>query len=48
MHTIARSRVTPLVRAGKADIVATLVILIADEFWDVLPAFLSVGSKSVV
>lgn len=48
MEVVARNRVTSLVREGKVDRMATLVISIANEFLDVLPMFFSVGSKSVV
>ena len=34
---VARNRVTSLVREGKLDRMATLVISIANEFLDVLP-----------
>ena len=45
---VAKNRVTSLVREGKVDRMATLVISIANEFLDVLPMFFSAGSKSVV
>lgn len=35
-------------KGGKMGRVGTLIILIADEFLEVLPVFFSVGSKSVV
>ena len=48
VEMVGRSGVTSLVREGKVDRVATLVILIVVEFLDVLPVFFSVGSKSDV